>query len=86
MTSENFGKWMKHFITHSHCSVEKPVLLLLDNHDSHITIEVLDMAKANGVIMLTFPQHFYSGFYTVGGHLHNRLGDFKAAHGFNLLV
>ena len=39
------------------CSVESPVLLLLDNHDSHLSIDVLDYAKANGVVMLSFPPH-----------------------------
>ena len=39
------------------CSVDSPVLLLLDNHDSHLSIDVLDYAKANGVVVLSFPPH-----------------------------
>ncbi|KAF2902807.1 hypothetical protein ILUMI_03378 [Ignelater luminosus] len=38
-------------------SEEKPVLLLLDNHDSHLSIEALDYFKANGVTVLPFPPH-----------------------------
>jgi hypothetical protein len=29
----------------------------LDNHESHLSIEVLDYAKDNGVVMLSFPPH-----------------------------
>ena len=39
------------------CSMEKQVLLLLDNHESHLSIEVIDYAKANGIVMLSFPPH-----------------------------
>ena len=57
MTGDNFERWLHHFIQHSHCSVEHPVLLLMDNHDSHISIRSLDIAKANGIVMITFPPH-----------------------------
>ena len=29
----------------------------MDNHDSHITIDALNVAKENGIILLTFPPH-----------------------------
>ena len=58
MTGENFERWLMHFVAHSHCSVQKPVLLLMDNHDSHITVRGLDQAKANGIVMVTFPPHY----------------------------
>ena len=57
MTGENFVSWLQHFISHSHCSVDSPVLLIMDNHDSHITLESLDIAKENGITLLTFPPH-----------------------------
>ena len=57
MTSENFVLWLRHFISHSKCSKEAPVLLLLDNHASHISIETLDLAKSNGIHLLTLPPH-----------------------------
>ncbi|XP_041356358.1 uncharacterized protein LOC121373696 [Gigantopelta aegis] len=57
MTTENFEIWLDHFIKHRRCSLENPVLLLMDNHDSHISINILDMAKANGITLLTFPPH-----------------------------
>jgi hypothetical protein len=33
------------------------VLLLLDNHDSHISIATIEFAKSHGIVMLTFPSH-----------------------------
>lgn len=35
----------------------KKVLLLLDNHPSHITISALDYCKENGIVILSFPPH-----------------------------
>ena len=57
MTAENFLTFMKHFVRHVRCSQEETVLLILDNHESHLSIEVLEFANANGVIMLSFPPH-----------------------------
>jgi hypothetical protein len=38
MSGENFVVFLEHFICHSKPSVDRPVLLLMDNHASHITI------------------------------------------------
>lgn len=48
---------MNHFIQHVKCSPDDPVLLLLDNHKSHVSVECLDLAKKSGVIKLSFPPH-----------------------------
>ncbi|XP_041349184.1 uncharacterized protein LOC121368514 [Gigantopelta aegis] len=57
MTTENFTVFMEHFIKSTKCSKELPVLLILDNHDTHLSIQTIDLAKDNGVIMLTLPPH-----------------------------
>ncbi|XP_055922503.1 uncharacterized protein LOC129953377 [Eupeodes corollae] len=57
MNSELFPEVMRHFIQHSCSSKENPSLLLLDNHESHLSIESLELAKTNGVTMLTLPPH-----------------------------
>lgn len=31
--------------------------MILDNHDSHLSIDALDYAKDNGIVMLTIPPH-----------------------------
>lgn len=57
MTSELFVEVMKHFIKHSAASPENPALLILDNHESHLSIEALELAKKSGVTMLTLHPH-----------------------------
>ncbi|XP_065667625.1 uncharacterized protein LOC136087924 [Hydra vulgaris] len=48
MTSEIFVEWLKYFIKHSHCLKESKILLVLDNHESHISVAALDLARENG--------------------------------------
>ncbi|KAF2880958.1 hypothetical protein ILUMI_25217 [Ignelater luminosus] len=55
MKEENFIKYAKHFVQHVKPSKEKPVLLLLDNHDSHFSIEALDYFKANCIWLASNP-------------------------------
>jgi len=49
MPTENFIDYMKHFKLHAKPSAEQPILLILDNHSSHIAIEILDYAKENHI-------------------------------------
>ncbi|XP_041377445.1 uncharacterized protein LOC121389863 [Gigantopelta aegis] len=57
INEELFLGYLKHFIRHTRCSKEKKVLLILDNHETHISLAVIDLAKENGVILLTIPPH-----------------------------
>lgn len=57
MTVTEFLIYMDHFIKHTKPSPTDPVLLLLDNHQSHIDINVVEKAKYNSIIMLSFPPH-----------------------------
>lgn len=57
MNSELFVTTMKHFIKHTSSSKENPSLLIMDNHESHLSIEALDLAKENGVTILTLHPH-----------------------------
>jgi hypothetical protein len=57
MTGNDFVLFMQHFIKHTRVTKDRPVLLLLDNHQSHLAIKVLDLAKENGAVLLTFPPH-----------------------------
>lgn len=56
MKEPRFVDFLKHFVEHAKCSKEKPCLLL-DDHCSHLSIDGLNFAKANGIIMLSFPPH-----------------------------
>ena len=55
MIEKNFVKFAKHFVSYARCSKQNPCLLLLDNHDSHLSAEALDYFKDNGVTLLSFP-------------------------------
>lgn len=57
MNSELFSSVMEHFIKHSHSSPDSPSILILDNHESHLSIEALDIAKNSGVNVVTLPPH-----------------------------
>lgn len=57
MKDNHFLDFLKHFIKHVKCSKESPALLILDNHVSHLSIAGLDLAKENGLSVLTFPPH-----------------------------
>ena len=57
MTEENFPKFLNHFHGHVRCPKESPVLILLDNHSSHLAAATLDYAKENGIVLILFPPH-----------------------------
>ncbi|KAG1714540.1 hypothetical protein GQR58_001134 [Nymphon striatum] len=57
MTAETFPMFMRHFVAHVNCTQNNKVLLILDNHDIHISLDVIDYARANGVVLLSFPPH-----------------------------
>ncbi|XP_067937171.1 uncharacterized protein [Watersipora subatra] len=57
MTASNFNKWMAHSISSSKPFKKSPVLLILDNHQSHLSYEAIEMAKENNVVLLIFPPH-----------------------------
>ena len=57
MSAACFTEFIKHFIKHTKCSKDRPAILILDNHDSHISIKTINLSKENGVTLLTLPPH-----------------------------
>lgn len=58
MTKELFVVWFKKFIAFSGASHSRKVLLLFDGHSTHTkNLELIDLARENGVILLCFPPH-----------------------------
>ena len=57
MTAAGFLTFLKHFVAHVRPSPTDKVILLLDNHVSHLSVDVLQFAKYNGVVMVSFPPH-----------------------------
>lgn len=57
MTSENFEIYLFHLIKFVKCSKDNKILLILDNHCSHISPKGLSLCKDNGIVLLTIPPH-----------------------------
>ena len=57
MTEESFLVFLAHFRRHAKPAADNPVLLVLDNHASHLSVQALDFAKQCHVTILTFPPH-----------------------------
>ena len=54
---DDFFLFMQHFVKHVRLSNDRKVLLMLNKHASHLSIKIIDFARDNGVVMLTFPPH-----------------------------
>ena len=57
MNCELFVVVLKHFIKHMNVSKNNPAILVMDNHESHVTLQTIDTARENGLIILSFPPH-----------------------------
>ena len=57
MNAATFLISLQHFVKHTNSSVTNKQLLILDNHSSHLELECINYAKANGIEILTFPSH-----------------------------
>ena len=57
MNEDLFSDFMQHFMQHTRCTKERRVLLILDNVEAHITIKTIDLARENGIVLLTLPPH-----------------------------
>ena len=52
-----FYDWIQHFKTFVRPTMEDPVLLIMDNHNSHISVRIYDFCRENGIVILTIPPH-----------------------------
>lgn len=57
MTEKCFVKALEHFVKHVRPSKENPALILMDNHSSHVNLRVVEFARKNFIIIVTFPPH-----------------------------
>lgn len=57
INSELFLRWLDHFQTFSKSSVEDQVLLILDNHSSHVSLQAVLKCREMGINMLSLPPH-----------------------------
>jgi hypothetical protein len=58
MQTDLFTAWFRHFLKHANASLTNPVLLILDGHSTHTqNLELVALARANGVHILCLPPH-----------------------------
>ncbi|XP_072398204.1 uncharacterized protein [Diabrotica undecimpunctata] len=57
MKEVHFIQYIQHFIKYGKASKENPLLLLIYNHDSHLSPEALNICKDHGITVLSFPPH-----------------------------
>ncbi|KAJ8983067.1 hypothetical protein NQ317_007109 [Molorchus minor] len=49
--------WLQHFSQSVKPTVMSPVLVILDNHSSHISLSIYEFCKSTGIVLLTLPPH-----------------------------
>jgi hypothetical protein len=57
MNADLFLSWLTHFEKHTKPTAIDPILLVLDNHNSHISIAAYDYCKENNIHMVSLPPH-----------------------------
>ena len=57
MNAELFPPALTHFMNHMNVTKDNKALLIMDNHSSHVSLEVQQLAKGRGLEIITFPPH-----------------------------
>ncbi|KAJ8940790.1 hypothetical protein NQ314_010600 [Rhamnusium bicolor] len=57
VNSEAFMDILKHLHGFVKSTPESPILVIIDNHQSHISISTLEFCKSNGIMLLSLPPH-----------------------------
>ena len=51
-----FLAWLQKIFI-KHCGMQRPVVLFMDGHASHVNIHVIDLCRANDIILFCLPPH-----------------------------
>ena len=77
VNEETFVQHLDHFIHHTGCTVDRKVLLILDNHKAHVSLAAVDKAQANGIVLLTIPPYTSHNLQPLDVTVH---GPYKKAY------
>ncbi|KAK0131245.1 hypothetical protein N1851_034067 [Merluccius polli] len=55
MQEDDFVVYLRHFVHYTRPTDDNKILLLLDNHSSHVSIQAINFCRDHGVVMLSFP-------------------------------
>ena len=50
-----FAKWLEHLFIPETASIQRPLLLIMDNLSAHISIKAIEIAQKHGIILLCLP-------------------------------
>ena len=54
--SEFYLSWMRKSVLR-HCGSQRPVILFVDGHASDITLDVINLARENDILLFCLPPH-----------------------------
>jgi hypothetical protein len=57
MKTDLFVQYLKHFQKHVRSDLENKVLLILDGHGSHKSVEAIEYCREHGIVLLCLPPH-----------------------------
>ena len=57
ISEQIFTDWFQHCFLERTKHIDRPLLLVMDNHPAHISIDVIQLALKNQVILLCLPSH-----------------------------
>lgn len=57
ITEELFCNWLEHFQKHVNATKEQPVLLVLDNHSTHSSLNSYNFCRDSGIHIVSLPPH-----------------------------
>lgn len=57
MNADSHIKVLKHIQKHTSSTKDNPILIMCDNHESHVSIEAVNFCRDNGIVYLSFPPH-----------------------------
>jgi len=55
INSQLFVDWLQNLFLVETATIPKPILLIMDNLSSHISIEAIELAQKNQIILLCLP-------------------------------
>jgi hypothetical protein len=73
MDNQTFSNFIKHFTTYAKPSIGEKIILLLDNHKSHLSLYTIDFCRENGS-SLVFSPHTSHKLQPLDGGV---IGSFK---------
>ncbi|XP_031333879.1 uncharacterized protein LOC116163888 [Photinus pyralis] len=57
INTDLFFEWIQHFQEYVKSTAVDPVLLLMDNHSSHISLQCISYCREHSIVLLSIPPH-----------------------------